>query len=145
MSRARIVKPIALVAMFVIVATPLYASDWDIAGKILTGIEGTRILTGGRVDFIGALAGINNNHYRDCESHYAPQYRRFRRDDDYCTRVWIPTTVWEREWIPTHKEYDHGREIIVKGHYVEREVETGGYWQTNCPYQKDYRYSRYRR
>ena len=40
-------------------ALPAYASDWDKAGKVLTAIEGIRILTGGNVDIIGTITGVN--------------------------------------------------------------------------------------
>lgn len=140
----RIAKLITLATILIVAAPTLYASDWGIVGKVLTGIEGTRLITGGKVDIIGALTGMDDSRY------YAPRstYRSWHTHSDSCAcrRVWVPTTVRRKEWVPTHKEYDHwGREIIVKGHYITYEVESGGYWQTSCPYRKRYRYSRWHR
>lgn len=116
----------------------LYASDWDVLGKVLTGIEGTRLISGGKIDIIGTLNGIDNNRYRYSAPRY--NYHCRRKYNDCCRRIWVPTTVWKRKWVPTHRECHHGREVIVKGHYVEYEVETGGYWQISCPHQKHYSY-----
>jgi len=116
-----------------------YASDWDKAGIILTGIEGMRILTGGKVDIIGNIAGINNNnkkyHIRD------RHHRKHRRHPKYCSnRVWRPNYVWKRKFIPEHTEYDqkHG-EIVVEGHHIKFKIQRGGEWVTTCKTGKKYR------
>ena len=104
-----------------------YASDWDKAGKVLTIIEGARILTGGKVDIIGTLTGTK----QDVAS---GRYEGYHRGDQvrgprYSRRVWIPHLVCKREYIPQHEEYSerYGR-IIVEGHYITYQVEDGGHW-----------------
>lgn len=100
-----------------------YASDWDAAGKVLTGIEGLRILTGGKVDVIGNIAGIARDK-RD-EGRCYTYYRK-----EHLQRVWVPHFVWEKRWVPKHKEFGpRGRAIIVKGHYVKYRIQRGGHWE----------------
>ena len=100
-----------------------YASDWDVAGKVLTGIEGLRILTGGKVDVIGNIAGIARDK-RDEEHCYT--YRR----KEHLSRVWVPHFVWEKRWVSEHKEYDpQWGEIVVEGHFIKYRVERGGHWE----------------
>lgn len=104
-----------------------YASDWDVAGKVLTGIEGMRILTGGKVDLIGTMTGINRQD-RDRHREYA--HGRGRNESRECRKVWVPHYVWEKRWIPEHTEHDprYG-EMVVEGHYVRYKVERGGSWR----------------
>jgi len=110
-------------------ATTSLASDWDVAGKVLTGIEGLRILTGGKVDIIGNIAGIRDKQYVEHKGHPRGDYRHHKD----CQRVWVPKFVWKKKWIPTHNEYDpkFGK-IIVEGHYIRYKVECGGYWNYDC-------------
>ncbi len=117
-----------------------YASDWDKAGKILTGIEGLRILSGGRIDIVGGLTGINrqSDHTRFERSgqYYGPHYR------NSCERVWVPEYTWRRQWVPAHREYDRrGGYRFVEGHYVEYKVANGGHWEYQC---REYGHHRYR-
>jgi hypothetical protein len=107
------------------IVAPAYASDWDVAGKILTGIEGLRIISGGRIDPIGGMINVvqgpNRNQYRE-------SYVVVRQEP--CRRVWVQDYRWIREWVPEHREYVRGKgEIIVAGHYVEYKVENGGHWE----------------
>lgn len=103
-----------------------YASDWDVAGKVLTGIEGLRILTGGKVDVIGNVTGIGRDR-RDRGRHYGYRHR------EHCRRVWMPRFVWKKKWVPEHREYDARLgEIIVEGHYIKYKVERGGHWEYDC-------------
>ncbi len=116
------------------------ASDWDKAGKILTGIEGLRIITGGKVDLIGTFTGINKSRrprYRERE--YIHVYEEAPR------RVWVPVKkIWKKKWIPTHKEYDPELgKIIVEGHYIKYKVKRGGYWSYKHPGERSYHYSRH--
>ena len=116
---------IVMIAVLVIVGvvgfwTPGYASDWDKAGKAFAIIEGVRVLTRGSVDIIGTITGINQN----------PKYARNYRHQ-YCQpkKIWVPHMVWERKYVPEHREYSpqYG-EIIVEGHYIRYQVERGGHW-----------------
>jgi len=131
MKKAITVILVALMATMGVIglSTKSYASDWDKAGKILTGIEGVRVLTGGRFDLIGNMFGINRSNRAEPARHkHQPQKRH------YCThRVWVPHYVWKRKYIPQHREYDdkHG-EVIVEGHYIRYQVEQGGKWITTC-------------
>ena len=141
-------KTAAVVLIGLMVPAPClsYASDWDKAGKALTVIEGLRLVTGGKVDFIGTLAGLNREgetvrrkveyasydhhpkyaHHR----HYGGRLKKYpahRRKE----RVWVPHYVWKREYVPEHKEIraDCG-EVIVEAHYIRYKVEEGGHWET---------------
>ena len=121
-----IIIALSLIAM----AAPSYASDWDKAGKVLAAIEGVRILTGGRVDPIGNIAGINNNYncnpgcQNTCNYAYpAPAYGPHR--------VWVPHYRWETRYIPKYIERRgrHGRRIVTGGYYIRVRVEDGGHWE----------------
>ncbi len=129
MKRLAKISFIAL-AMISLTATT-FASDWDIAGKVLTGIEGLRLLSGGRVDILGGMTGINNTD-RYAPRSYSHTYV-YVRDDHDCRRTWVPGTVWRKEWVPGHWEYDpqYG-EIFIEGYYREYLVEEGGSWKYNC-------------
>jgi len=106
---------------------PSYASDWDKAGKALTIIEGVRILTGGKVDIVGALTGINEPDTYVYQTRH-PRWHK-QKYKVYSKRVWVPHLVWKKKYIPKHQEYDerYGK-IIVEGHYIRYQVENGGRW-----------------
>lgn len=119
-----------------VILSPLgtvYASDWDTVGKVLTGITGLRILTGGRVDIIGTMTGTNRYnrpsgyYYQTPTRYYISYYDGPRRNVRYykpqryrrCERVWVPRRAyWKRV-------YRHGR-------YVKQRVVEGGYWVEDC-------------
>ncbi len=112
-----------LIGVTVMLGERVYASDWDKAGKVLTGIEGLRIFSGGKLDLIGNIFGINR--YREksysCERYcYRSSYRK----------VWVPHYVWKKKYVPEHREYDprYG-EVVVEGHYIRYKVERGGHWE----------------
>jgi hypothetical protein len=135
-------KILLALSLFTIMASPVFASDWDIAGKVLTGIEGLRIISGGNIDIIGAFIGANNGNYR-----HDPGYRKYHRNYDRvqeipCQREWVPTYAWVERWVRGHEEYDPytGRTIFIEGHYVTYKVETGGYWVYKRPY-RSYSYN----
>jgi hypothetical protein len=131
-----------------------YASDWDKAGKALTIIEGLRVVSGGQVDIIGTVTGINNRHreepvYRETvvmDRGYGHGYgrdnQRYARHDRgpryveeryyRCepTRVWVPHYTWQQRYVPQHVEYHDGEKFVVEGHYVSNKVEEGGHWET---------------
>ena len=118
-----------------------HASDWDKAGKALTVIEGLRLITGGKVDFIGTLSGLSKPR---TETKYV-EYRHYDKPKYYNKpqqkKVWVPDYVWKTEYIPEHKEYSkkYGT-IIVKGHYISYKEERGGHWewkQYSCATQRD--------
>ena len=109
-----------------------YASDWDVAGKVLTGIAGVRILTGGKVDFIGNIAGINHSEQcgKYCSRNNQHSFKQRSRCDE---RAWVPNYVWKRKYIPQHKEHSakYG-EIIIESHYIKYKSERGGKWVSVC-------------
>jgi hypothetical protein len=119
---------------------PIYASDWDKAGKVFAIIEGVRVITGGKVDVIGTITGINR-HRDDRGEHREYAYSSHDRGNHYgqrkkhCTigrrteKVWVPHYVWVEEYVPAHTEYQDGKKIFVEGHYVKYEVEDGGHWE----------------
>jgi hypothetical protein len=129
--------------------TPGYASDWDKAGKILTAFEGIRVLSGGNVDIIGSITGINkNNRYARTEKHdytCTKKHNRCEVSKPKCCScdVWVPHMVWKRKYVPEHKEYskEHGT-IIVEAHYIRYRVEQGGHWVSNCDHHSDYHHYR---
>ena len=111
------------------VNTVVFASDWDVAGKVLTGIEGLRIITGGKVDLIGNIAGINNNRNPGGNRIYS--YARYQYN--YCEPIWVSHYVWKKKWIPGHYEYrKRERRVFIPGHYVKYKVERGGHWINRC-------------
>lgn len=120
-------------------SVPAYASRWDVAGKILAGLEGVRILSRGNIDILGTVGGLHRDEqrvvYRDSGS-YEARYRNERRYEhrERCERVWVPEYAWERRWVPGHYERagNHGRKIYVRGHYESRKVERGGRWEYRC-------------
>ena len=123
---------LAVVATF---AAPSYAKDkeWANAGKVLAIIEGARILTGGNMDLIGNVTGINRSSWnqRGHENHRR-DYARSYSSHEACvpTRVWVPNYIWERKNVPEHEEYIVGYgTIIVEAHYIRYRVESGGRWE----------------
>ncbi len=115
--------------------TPSFASDWDKAGKILTGLEGVRILTGGRFDLIGNMFKINKEFEPEWQTRVVHRHKNKNKvKQHYCThRTWVPHYVWKKKYVPRHTEYDdrYG-EVIVEGHYIKYQVEQGGKWITTC-------------
>lgn len=105
-----------------------FASDWDKVGKILTGVEGVRILTGGNVDLIGTITGVNKTNKTYSQKNHHP--KKYVYKDTCAKRKWVPHFVWKKKWIPKHKEYDEDfGEIIVLGHYIKYKVRDGGHWE----------------
>ena len=115
-----------------------FASDWDVAGKVLTGIEGIRILTRGEVDILGTITGINNKKYTSNKDNY----RNYRKYHAKQTRSWIQHFVWKKKWIPTQKGYNpkFGK-VIIEGHYIRYKIEKGGHWEYSP--KRDYNQGRY--
>lgn len=117
-----------------------FASDWDKAGKALTITEGIRVITGGRVDLIGNITGINNP--RGCDRgdgyfryySYEPVRHRsyeYRPHASYYRQVWVPHMVWREKYVPRHTEYRPGfGEVVIEAHYERYLVEEGGHWET---------------
>jgi len=111
---------------------PVYASDWDKAGKVFAIIEGVRVLTGGNVDVIGTITGINRPktyvYYAKDQGHHYGQRKKHHHKD-----CWVPHYIWKKEYIPEHREYDERYgEIIVEGHYIEYKVQDSEHW--DCRY-----------
>lgn len=119
---------VAVTIMGVVGFLPVsYASDWDTAGKILTGMAGLRLLTGGKVDIIGTMTGVSRDRDRGSSRH------RYVKRSCCESRVWIPNMLWNKKYIPEHTEYDEEYgEIIVEAHYIQYQVERGGRWASSC-------------
>lgn len=133
---------VLLLAVFTFAATvPAYASDWDKAGIALTGIEGLRIITGGKVDLIGSMFGMKNKEksWRKESKHFLKKnkrkhkhkHKRIAKSYDCTHSVWVPHYEWAREYIPEQRRHNskYGK-IIVEGHYIQYKVERGGHWET---------------
>ena len=124
------------------VSTNSFASDWDKAGKALAIIEGVRVVTGGAVDVIGTITGINrpreeSREYARVREYERPQYTRGyaygrRSHFEECERIWVPRYVWKEKYIPRYIEYRHGRKVVVEGHYERYLVKEGGHWEIVC-------------
>jgi len=120
-------------------AAPSFASDWDKAGKALTIIEGLRLITGGRVDVVGSIAGIGKKSdgeyahvkYRKDRQHHRRHKHKVKRQY-ICTieRAWVPHYEWRTKHIPSHATYDDELgKILVEEHYVKYKVKQGGHWE----------------
>ncbi len=123
-----------------------YASDWDKAGKILTAIEGIRILTGDRVDVVGAMIGgvqgrhsdigyrksrKRNHHKHSAKCSHRRYHRNKRKYRDCIEKVWVPHYEWNKKHIPEHEEYDDQLgTVYVEEHYIKYKVQNGGHWET---------------
>jgi len=132
-------------ASVVVFATPSEASDWDKAGKAFAVLEGMRVITGGNVDIIGHITGINKGGslWNSSGYHVSPQQGVGPRKR-HSQSVWVPKYVWKREYIPEHEEYSetYGT-VIVEGHYIKYPVEEGGYWTSQVPRANHTSYARY--
>lgn len=123
-------KVLALVGMLVMgITASAFASDWDVAGKVLTGVEGVRIVTGGRIDPIGKMIEvIQGGPRRTQEERCVYDYRGIGKG--HCKREWVRHYVWKRKYIPQHREYSEKYGwIIVEAHYIRYRVEEGGHWE----------------
>jgi len=115
-------------ALTIGITAPAFASDWDIAGKVLTGIEGARIVTGGRVDPIGRMIDFIQGGPRRTQQE--ERYVRRYKDTEPCEREWVSHYVWRKKYIPEHSEYSEKYgQIIVEAHYIRYKVEEGGHWE----------------
>lgn len=140
-----IIVTFVLVGLIMGLKSVSFASDWDKAGKALTIIEGVRVITGGKVDLIGNITGINKprEEAKECRRvitheprHYAPyrHERGYRQKEQhyvsYCKTVWVPHMVWKEKYIPRHTEYRPGYgEVVVEAHIEKYLVEEGGHWE----------------
>ncbi|MDD5073355.1 MAG: hypothetical protein PHO67_04880 [Candidatus Omnitrophica bacterium] len=115
-----------------------FASSWDMVGKVLTGIEGARILTGGKFDVIGSVMDVTN--IRQDRGATVVEKRVYVVEQQApCKRVWVPTYSCREEWVPAHWERDTRKgKIFIEGHYVTYKVENGGYWVNEYPRQERY-------
>jgi hypothetical protein len=128
------------------VKTYSFASDWDTAGKALAIIEGLRVITGGQVDVVGSITGINRPREVVTERVYVreaprrssypvyssrfPVYRH-RHQVRYSQRVWVPHMVWREQYVPSRTEYKPGYGyIVIDGYYERFQVQEGGHWET---------------
>jgi hypothetical protein len=139
------VMTLVAAALAVGICTQGYASDWDKAGKILTVIEGMRVVTGGKVDIIGTITGINKPRESSREVVYVKTYdgpghgyayqgpyrHNYPGHFSHQERVWVPHMVWKTRYIPRHTEYRPGYgEVVIEGHYEKFLAEEGGHWET---------------
>jgi hypothetical protein len=113
-----------------------FASSWDMVGKVLTGIEGARILTGGKFDVIGSVMDVANiRQDRDVAVYEKRVY--VVEQPAPCKKVWVPQYTYREEWVPAHWERDGRRgKVFIEGHYVTYKVENGGYWVNEYPQQE---------
>ena len=125
-------------------AVSSYASSWGTAGKILTAIEGVRIITGDRVDVVGSIIGgvrgrhsdtgyrkSRRNHHKHsntCSHRNRNHNKKYRN----CTKeVWVPHYEWKKKHVPEYEEYDAQLgSVYVEEHYIRYKVESGGHWET---------------
>ncbi|MFH1772130.1 MAG: hypothetical protein ABH872_04865 [Candidatus Omnitrophota bacterium] len=102
--KEKVVLLFAALAMFSGAAT--YASDWDTAGKILTGIAGLRILSGGKVDIIGSMTGVNQSQNNAQTTYYYYGGKPSRHGG----------TVYYRTYTtPTYEVYCHNCKRTYRG------------------------------
>lgn len=107
-----------------------HASDWDLVGKVLTGVEGARILTGGRVDIIGSVMDISGIGGGRQERVVRQEKIIVVEKQAPCNKIWVPEYRWEDVWVPGHTVYDRRcGNIYIEGHYVQYKVECGGHWE----------------
>jgi len=118
--------------------TPAYASDWDKAGKAFAILEGARVLTGGNIDIVGNLTGINRGNGgwgglfgQQSQPVQPAQQVYYARQVSYRPEpVWVPEYTWEEQYIPEHEAYsEQYGTVIVEGHYIRYRVESGGRWE----------------
>jgi len=112
-----------------------YAGDeeWATAGKVLAVVEGVRVITGGNVDVIGNVAGINKNKglFSSGNSHPRRYESKYKYVKNYTpNKIWVPHYMWKEKYIPEHEEYDpeYGH-IIISGHTIKYKFENGGHWE----------------
>lgn len=131
--KKQIIFILTVVMLLAVMDLKSYASDWDKAGIALTAIEGMRVITGGKVDVIGSLTGINGRQHPRYERGFEPRHQRIARRDMNCIqKVWVPTYSWERKYVPEHEEFhDKQGHVVVEAHYIRYKVQDGGYWQTD--------------
>jgi hypothetical protein len=123
----KLAKVLMTVLFLTGVVMPVFASDWEVAGKVLTGLEGLRVISGGEIDVIGTITGINR---RNCHSRQNFYQYEVNINNGHHQRQWVPDYVWEERWVPAHREYDSYRRctVLIPGHYVRYKVERGGHW-----------------
>ena len=115
-----------------------FASDWDVAGKVLAGIEGARILTGGKIDVIGSVMDIGSGRRDRDEVVYEKRVYVVEQPISR-KRVWVPEYAWEKTWVPAHTEYDPRLgKVFIEGHYETYKVESGGHWEYAYSNERDY-------
>lgn len=131
-----ITMALALMALLSFSATS-FASDWDIVGKVLTGIEGARILTGGKFDVIGNVMDIAKIRQDRDETVYEKRVYVVEQSAPR-KRVWVPDYSYREVWVPGHWEHDPRLgQIFIEGHYVRYQVENGGHWVCSSSHERD--------
>jgi hypothetical protein len=122
------------------------ASDWDLVGKVLTGIEGARIITGGKIDVIGSVMDIGRGGPRGQnrvirEKQVIVVEKPVSRD-----RIWVPEYRMEEVWVPVQTVHDRKcGNVYIGGHYVQYKVEDGGHWEYASGRGRDVCYAKARR
>lgn len=110
--------------------------EWATAGKVLAIAEGVRVITGGNVDVVGNVTGINGNRGwfgwgNSNSNRYKTKHQYAKHYECRSEKRWVPNYTWKRKYIPEHEEYDERYgQIIVEAHYIQYRVEDGGYWQS---------------
>ena len=143
----RIAVVLAMTVLMGSFVPAIYASDWDKAGKILTGIAGLRILTGGKIDLIGSIAGTDNDkHHRQGYSRRTSRKSRYKHHaygyDNSYGRARISHPVWERAYVPVYTEYypAYGEVIVIESHYIKSTAGRGHLVRSQCPRDRNYRH-----
>ena len=95
------------------------ANDWGTVGKVLTGVTGLRLITGGNVDIIGNLTGINSDRAHTYGRRNTRYYTHSRR----CHYMSQPIVVYEKEWVPGYTIHDRYRgTTFIEGYYITRKA-----------------------
>ena len=89
--------------------------DWATAGKVLTVLEGLRVISGGKLDLIGGLVGIDrDDQWPPAVIHTysyrtGPRYKytkRNRSKHKITEKVWVPGYGWVKKQRSKHKKHD---------------------------------------
>ena len=92
-----------------------YASDWDTFGKVMAGVTGLRVITGGRVDIVGSVTGINRgNTYSGYYYYYPRNYRYYRYYPKRCHTTYYRSGILGTVRSYTYRPYNYRHRVIIK-------------------------------
>jgi len=118
MKKLIVIATIGILSLGFAIST--YASDWDTFGKVMAGVTGLRVITGGQVDIVGGIFGIGG------ETYYSPEdyrcYRYYSSRYGYYFRCYPRDYYWSsggiyyyRYGVPTYR-----RKVIIRGRHKKR-------------------------